>query len=196
MSDNRWEVRSSMALIRTILTQFVLTICFISEVTSAEAMLRRTTLLVQDAERSKAFYEAIGFREWLDWSEGQDPDALTGLPLNASPSHARVVIMAGQNPYIGMIGLLEYSEPPLNPSRPKTPSIGLMDIVLVVETNDLEEVKSNLDAMNINIIRAPKSYSSDGPAGQKTGLDMLVEDPDGYIVEISQVLNREYENTK
>ncbi|MEQ9110336.1 MAG: hypothetical protein RIF37_06660 [Rhodospirillaceae bacterium] len=96
-----------MTLLKAILAQFVVTMCFMSEVTSAEAMLRRTTLLVQDAERSRAFYEAVGFREWLDWSEDQDPDALTGLPLNASPSHARVVIMAGQNPYIGMIGLLD-----------------------------------------------------------------------------------------
>ncbi|MEQ9110337.1 MAG: hypothetical protein RIF37_06665 [Rhodospirillaceae bacterium] len=71
-----------------------------------------------------------------------------------------------------------------------------MDIVLVVETDDIQEVKSNLEALNINIVRAPKSYSSDGPAGQKAGLDMLVEDPDCYIVEISQVLNWDNENAK
>jgi catechol 2,3-dioxygenase-like lactoylglutathione lyase family enzyme len=107
------------SMIRSIGVITLLLLCTIPDVIGAEAMLRRTTLLVQDVEQSKAFYQALGFREWLDWSEDQDPEALTGLPLNSNPSHARMIIMAGEDPYIGMIGLLEYSGPPLKPSRPQ-----------------------------------------------------------------------------
>ena len=179
------------SMIRSIGAITLLLLCTITDVVGAEAMLRRTTLLVQDVEQSKAFYQALGFREWLDWSEDQDPEALTGLPLNSNPSHARVIIMAGEDPYIGMIGLLEYSGPPLKPSIPKNADLGLMDIVLVIETDNLEDVKLDLEALGTPILRAPKGYTSDGPAGSKRGLDMLVEDPDGYVVEISQVLQRD-----
>jgi len=154
-----------------------------------QAVVRRTTLLVRDSERSRQFYQALGFREWLDWSEAQDPESLTGLPLNAKSTNSRIVIMAGTDPYVAMIGLLEYDKPPLTPSRPPNQSIGLNDIVIVIETTDMTKVERNLKSIGAQIARQLKAYKSKGPAGPKTGVDMLVYDPDGYLVEVSQVLN-------
>lgn len=187
-------MRASIAKICTTAAIILLTFDVASSV-AQNSIVRRTTLLVRDAEASKAFYQALGFKEWLDWSENQDPDALSGLPLNAAPSarptKARIVIMKGTDPYVAMIGLLEHSNPPLVATRVPSEVIGVTDIVLVIETDDIIKVQNNLQNVGARIARAPKSYESNGPSGRKAGVDMLVFDPDGHVVEISQVLKRQ-----
>ena len=68
--------------------------------------------------------------------------------------------------------------------------IGLSDVVLVIETSDFAKVEQNLSRIGTVIARPPKSYQSNSPAGRKTGIDMLVYDPDGHVVEVSQVLTK------
>lgn len=150
-------------------------------------MLRRTTLLVSDVNASRAFYEAVGFRVWLDWRGEQDPNDPTALPLTGNPRESRIVIVAGHDDYTGMIGLLEFDDPPLDPNRRVADQLGVLDIILVIEVEDLAATVARLQALGAEIVRPPGDYASDGPGGRKRGRDMLVRDPDGYLVELTSV---------
>lgn len=170
----------------------LVSICFwVGYVCADDPVIRRTTLLVSDAKASLAFYELLGFREWLDWSGDQDPNDPTALPLTGEPSNSRIIIMAGDNDYSGMIGLLEFDSPPLAANRIDPNKIGVKDIILMIEADDVQTLHGHLIAAGHPIVRPPGQYKSDGPAGSKRGYNMLVRDPDGYIVEVTDVQSRD-----
>lgn len=150
-------------------------------------LLRRATLFVADAAKSQAFYAAIGFRTWLDWSGDQDPQNPSALPLKDPSVRSRIVIVAGQDDYSGMIGLLEMRDPALSSNRKVADRLGIHDVMLVIESDrDLDAFTARVSELGGSILRPPTAYQSNGPAGRKTGKSMLVRDPDGYVVEITR----------
>jgi catechol 2,3-dioxygenase-like lactoylglutathione lyase family enzyme len=150
-------------------------------------LLRRATLFVSDIDRSRAFYEAIGFRTWLDWTGDQDPQNPSVLPLAAPATQSRIVIVAGRDDYAAMIGLLQMSEPALESNRKLADRLGINDVMLVIETDrDLDAFAGRIGQLGGSILRPPTPYTSNGPAGRKTGVSMLARDPDGYVVEVTR----------
>lgn len=155
---------------------------------AATSVVRRTTLLVADIERSVDFYERIGFRVWLDREGPRDPE--TGeLPLNGKPKHSRIVVMAGQNDAVAMVGLLQYDKPALAPTRNRNGKIGVTDIVLVIQTDDLATVYESLLEIDADVVSAPQPYSVESVEVRKNGLIMFVADPDGHVIELTQVVS-------
>lgn len=150
-------------------------------------VIRRTTLLVDDPEHSQQFYEALGFKIWLDWSGDQDPNEPTDLPLAGSPTESRIIVMAAQNDYAGMIGLLAFDGPPLDSNRKLADRLGINDVILMIEVANFDTVRDRLVDLNTPMLRRPGPYESRGPAGLKRGRNMLIRDPDGYVVEITSV---------
>ncbi|MDX2144406.1 MAG: hypothetical protein SFV19_13705 [Rhodospirillaceae bacterium] len=140
-------------------------------------IVRRTTLLVTDVARSRAFYEAIGFKLWLDWRGDQDPNDPTALPLTAKPTTSRIVIMAGRDSNAGMVGLLEFRDPGLAPNRAVADRLGIHDSILVIESRGLEAIAANVPNLGGRVLRAPAPYESNGPQGKKRGADMLLPIP-------------------
>jgi catechol 2,3-dioxygenase-like lactoylglutathione lyase family enzyme len=72
-------------------------------------IVKRTTLIVRDLERSLAFYrDVLGFRVWYD-----DRIVLSGIGLaaGAQGDRTRLVIVRAEDPVVGMIGLLQFTEP-------------------------------------------------------------------------------------
>lgn len=163
-------------------------VCAAQPVDAATSIVRRTTLLVTDIERSIDFYQRIGFKIWLDRAGPRDPEAGGGLPLNGKPTHSRIVVMAGQNDAVAMIGLLEYAEPSLAATRVRQGQIGVTDVVLVIQTDDMAEVYAALREAGANVISEPRPYSVESVSTKKTGLIMFVADPDGHVIELTQVL--------
>ncbi|MDX2224113.1 MAG: VOC family protein [Rhodospirillaceae bacterium] len=149
-------------------------------------IVRRTTLLVSDVPASRAFYEAIGFKLWLDWDGTQDPNDPTALPLAAPATGSRIVIMAGRDPTAGMVGLLQFRDPALPDNRRVADRLGIHDAILVIESRDLAAIAARVPALGGRVLRAPAPYVSDGPLGRKHGADMLLADPDGYVVEVTE----------
>jgi len=178
-----------MNVLSRILLPCVVALGLSGTVTAAESVVKRTTLLVSDIERSIAFYEAIGFSIWLDRGGDRDPNAEGGgLPLNGKPSYSRIAIMEGQHPEWAMIGLLQFDNPPLPWTRdPDDKTIGTSDAVLVIVTDDIKEVYSNLQTMGATILKEPEDYTSNSVNGRKFGAIMFVQDPDGYVIELSEV---------
>ena len=154
---------------------------------AATSVVRRTTLLVRDIDRSLAFYRAIGFDVWLDRGGRRDPDSEGGLPLNGKPARSRIVVMSGTDDDIAMVGLLQYDQPSLPATREVTGTIGVSDAVLVIQTENLKAVYENLKAIGATIIDPPEDYTVRSVNVQKYGAIMFVMDPDGHVIELSQV---------
>ena len=90
-------------------------------------VLKRTTLIVRDAGRSAQFYrEVLGLSVWYD-----DEIVLGGRGLAAGRrgDRTRLVIMKAEDPVIGMIGLLQFTDPPLPEPEGERTRLGIGDVV-------------------------------------------------------------------
>ena len=159
----------------------------IEQGSAATSVVRRTTLLVADMERSMAFYRAIGFDVWLDRGGERDPESPGSLPLNGKPAYSRIAVMSGKDEAIGMVGLLEYAKPRLAATRAATGTIGVTDAVLVIQTDDIKQVHENLKALGARILQPPEDYDVRSVSTHKYGAIMFFMDPDGHVIEMSQV---------
>ena len=162
-------------------------VLLVAAAATAEPLIRRTTLLVSDPIASQEFYEALGFRVWLDWAGDQDPNDPLALPLTGSPGNSRVIVMAAADDYAGMIGLLAFDNPPLDSNRTLAGKLGVNDIIMMIEVTNFDDVAAAVMALDTPLLRPPGPYESNGPAGRKTGRNMLVRDPDGYVIEVTSV---------
>lgn len=165
------------------------TIAFTAE--AATSVVRRTTLLVSNVEQSVNFYEKIGFHIWLKTGGPRDPNGPMSLPLNGKPGLSKFTIMAGKDEWVAMIGLLQYDQPALARTREIMEQIGVGDAVLMIETDNVDEVYRNLQAMNTPMLQLPKEAKTRSADSIKTVKNMFFRDPDGYVIEMSQVVRTE-----
>jgi catechol 2,3-dioxygenase-like lactoylglutathione lyase family enzyme len=155
------------------------------------SVVRRTTLLVSDVKTSVAFYEKIGFKVWLNTGGPRDPNSPTSLPLNGKPGQSNFTIMSGRDPWIGMIGLLQYDKPALTRTRDAKDLYGTGDAVLMLETDDLDGVYKNLQALGAPMLQLPKEATTRSADVIKRVKNMFFRDPDGWVIEMSQVVSTE-----
>lgn len=145
-------------------------------------VLRRATLLVHDIDKSVAFYrDAIGLSVWLENKGKSGGDLPIGDPVG-TPS--RFVIMKGRDPWLGMVGLLQYGE---KKTAPRKDTIGPGDSVLMMETSDLPGIHERLKKGGYRIVKEPRTTEitfGDGSKGLATFLFCM--DPDGHVLEINQ----------
>lgn len=153
--------------------------------------VRRTTLLVENLDKSIDFYQRLGLTKWYDAaSTDADPGGVIGasdLPLTSNPKTGRIVIMRGNDDRIGMIGLLAYDRPPLASARSNLVGIGTSDMIIMLEVPDIQGVYSRLQQAGVRFHRTPYKFTVDRPDGTKsTGSRMFAYDPDGHLIEIAQ----------
>ena len=171
---------------------FVAAAIFASPASAFESVVKRTTLLVSNIENSIEFYKAIGFSVWLDRGGERDPEDGGDLPLNGKPAYYRIAIMQGQHADWAMIGLLQYDNPPLAWTRdPDDLTIGTSDAVLVIVTDNMTQVHENLKALGGRILKDPRPYTSNSVNGKKQGAIMFFQDPDGHVIEMTEVYSIE-----
>jgi len=148
-------------------------------------IVKRTTLIVRDAGRSLEFYrDVFGMTVWYD-----DEIVLGGvtLPVGARGDRTRLVIMRAQDPVIGMIGLLQFTTPPLPAPEAERATLGIGDVVFVMQTDDVEAVHARLRAWGARIQAPPHDFEVRGADGAQLGMTTLsCWDPDGYFFEINQ----------
>ncbi|MEQ9112074.1 MAG: VOC family protein [Rhodospirillaceae bacterium] len=162
-----------------------------------ETAVRRTTLLVEDIGRSIDFYQRLGLTPWFersstDTDEGGVIGALD-LPLTSDPKIGRIVIMRGNDDRIGMIGLLGYQRPPLASARGNLMGLGVGDIIIMIETDDINFVYNRLQETGARFHTPPERFEVTNPDGsvRDTGYRMFVYDPDGHLIEVSEPSERE-----
>ncbi len=148
-------------------------------------ILKRTTLLVRDAEASRDFYcEVLGMRVWYD-----DEVVLSGegLPAGRSGNRTRLVIVQARDPVVGMLGLLQFTDPPLPVPGRERRELGIGDVVFVVQTDDVREVHRRLEARGGRVHAAPHDFEVRGADGRPLRMTSLMFwDPDGYFFEVNE----------
>lgn len=151
---------------------------------SLPALVKRTTLIVRDAERSLGFYrDVLGLSVWYD-----DQIELSGVGLAAGKQGdlTRLVIMQSRDPVVGMIGLLQFVAPELPLPTPRT-RLGIGDIVFVLQGDDVAGVHRKAIDFGVRIHAAPHEFSVRGAAGQSIRMTSLsLWDPDDYFIEYNQ----------
>lgn len=148
----------------------------------------RTTFVVSDAEASLALYrDAMGMRVLADRMIGT---AAISAPTTGEPgAQARFVVLAGPDSDRGMIGIMQWTDPPMPEVPPYAARLAPGSIVLVIRVLDAEKACREAEAIERVIITGPLQQNNFG-TGERVirSLGCTLFDPDGNLLELSQRL--------
>lgn len=151
-----------------------------------KSVLRRTTLIVRDMEKSLEFYQGV-----LGMELHYDNEITLGgdlLPAGNEGDLTRLVMLKCEDPVIGMIGLLQWIDPIL-PAPEISYEVTYGNPIFVSAVDDAEAVYEKAKEIGC-VIRAPLSEAEYPAAGggivkvRSVGLF----DPDGHFFEANQRL--------
>lgn len=147
--------------------------------------VKRTSLMVRDAERSARWYETVfGMTRAMD-----TPFTLSGeqLAAGAKGDRLRLVIMRGADDQLGMIGLMEWIEPRMAaPAEPPT-RIQFGQPVFVVAADDCRATVERARAAGSRVHCEPREWTVTGFGGvEQAMIGASFFDPDGYFFEINE----------
>ena len=97
-------------------------------------IVRRTTLIVRDAEAAAVWYgDVFGMTRWMD-----TPFTLSGrqLAAGAKGDRTQLILMKALDDHIGMIGLLQWVDPPMVAPAEIPSRIAFGAPIFVVEAQD------------------------------------------------------------
>ena len=150
-------------------------------------IIKRTTLIVRDIEKSRHWYEyVLGMKTWMDTDFTLSG---TGMAAGKAGDKTHLVILQAEDPTIGMIGLLQWVDPPLPaPDEiPRTVTYG--NPTFVVASDDAKQVHARAVELGTHIHAPPYDWSVRGQNGKmKHFLGLSLFDPDGYFYECNQLL--------
>jgi catechol 2,3-dioxygenase-like lactoylglutathione lyase family enzyme len=148
-------------------------------------IVKRTTLIVRDLARSLAFYrDVLGFSVWCD---GEIVLTGTGLAAGSRGDRTRLVIVKADDPVVGMIGLLEFTDPPLAAPAVTRERLGIGDVVFVMQSDDVQAAHERLVVAGARIHAAPHPFQVTGADGTQLEMSaMSFWDPDGFFIELNQ----------
>ncbi len=149
--------------------------------------LRRTTLVVQDMERSLAFY-----RDALGMAVVYDNMIVTprGADFDAAEKVRRLVFLRANDDYVGILGLLQYTKPvPAHVDLTDT-AFNSGTTVLVFNSDTLQASFDKARKVEgVVVLDEPGLVSYPSYDGSST-INVLVsalQDPDGFTVELNQL---------
>lgn len=155
-----------------------------SVVPGSKAVARRITMLVSDLEKTKRFYEALGFREdrRVDVTDAASLDVF-GLPHDTRLTFIR---MTSDNTLStgridgGTLGFAQVRNRELKSLRGVTRGETMLGTpILVMTTDGIDAVHARLKAIGAEILAPPFP----GSGGLRS---MIARDPDGTRMEITQ----------
>lgn len=148
------------------------------------SVVRRTTLVVNDMEASIAFYrDLLGFELWLEHIGVVTEQSLPSRAAIGAPT--RLAVMKGRDPWIGMVGLLQYGDAQPGPQVRGTVVPG--DVVLMLETDDVLGIRERMRAAGTPVLREPRMARVTGAGGRTWDATFLFAwDPDGHLLEINE----------
>jgi catechol 2,3-dioxygenase-like lactoylglutathione lyase family enzyme len=153
--------------------------------------MRRTTILVSDIDASLKLY-----RDVLGFKINYDSEVTMGgvaLPAGVPGAKARLVLLNGNDGWVGWIGLLQWKNPPLDKPAKPSERMGIGGVVLVMNTDDAQKrcaeakklpgIKFTGDA---RIAEYPGRNKGD-PVIRVMGCNFF--DPEGTVlIELNQIL--------
>jgi catechol 2,3-dioxygenase-like lactoylglutathione lyase family enzyme len=149
--------------------------------------IKRTTLMVREAERAAQWYEGVfGMTRWMD-----TPFILSGTQLAAGKKgdQTRLVILKCTNDLVGMIGLLEWLEPKQETPAELPTSIAFGAPVFVVASSDARGALERARGFGSRIHCEPRDWTVTGADGKtKDMVGCSFFDLDGYFFEVNEVV--------
>jgi len=152
--------------------------------------IRRLTILVRDMDRSLKLY-----RDVLGLKVNYEADIQVSgvaLPAGVAGNMTRLVLLNGNDPWVGWIGLMQYTDPPLpEADKPYARRLGPGGHVLVTNTDDaVKRCAMAKDVPGVHFTAEPRLQVYKGRNG---GPDIRVMgcnffDPDGTFIELNQIL--------
>lgn len=151
------------------------------------SIIKRTTLIVRDMKTSVRWYEQVmGMKVWFDTDF-----ELSGVGLAAGNAgdKTHLVIMQAEDPTIGMIGLLQWIDPPMEAPTEIPTSVTFGNPVFVVATDNAQQLHDRAVEQGTHVHAAPHKWSVKGQTGEmKYFVGVSVFDPDGYFYECNQLV--------
>jgi catechol 2,3-dioxygenase-like lactoylglutathione lyase family enzyme len=154
-----------------------------------ENLFRRTTFLVPDARAAAKFYvDVFGWKTWYDNELSVDWRFPPAAPDGA---RAHLVLLQVEDPKVGMLGLLQYLEPPFDTAVPtKRSKVRMGEAILVIETKEIDAVHQRALKAGANVVTPPVNWkvpSNDGK-GWIQLRSMSLFDPNGIYMEVNVLL--------
>jgi len=150
-------------------------------------IVKRTTLIVRDMAASRRWYEEVmGMTVWMDTEVTLSG---TGMAAGKEGDVTHLLILKCEDPVIGMIGLLQWVDPPMPaPAEiPRTVTYG--NPTFVVGSDDVSGMHEQAQKQGTHVHMAPHEWSIRGQNGKmKHFLGLSLFDPDGYFYEVNQLL--------
>lgn len=151
--------------------------------------IRRTTMIVRDMENSLRLYrDVLGMKINYDTVV-----TMSGVALPAGPpgAKARLVLLNGNDPFIGWIGLMEWIDPKLPDPGPYPTRMGIGSHVIITQTDDLDRRCAEAAKVPGVTMTAPardQTYPgrNGAPPIKVRGCNFF--DPDGTLIEMNQLI--------
>ncbi len=155
---------------------------------------RRTTLVVDDIDASLRFYrDALGMRVIYDNVIRTPRDAGTDTEAELS---RRLVFLRANDTYVGVIGLLQYTKPVKPPPHQGDTPFSTGSAVLLFNAHDLEDTfEKARKTLGVRVLTEPTrvEYPAYDGSGTIAVMVSIVTDPDGFVVELNQLLEDPFE---
>ncbi len=153
-------------------------------------IVKRTTMMVRDMERSLIFYrDVLGANIWFDRPFTLDGG---GLPIGKKGDRLRLVIVKFDHDEIGMMGLMEFLDPVI-PAPEIDYELGYGKPVFVVVAENAQLIYERAVQHGFKTRGAPKTWSTTGAKGEtKHFVSTFLWDADGHFFECNQVTHTDW----
>lgn len=149
--------------------------------------LRRTTLIISDAEASLALYQgALGMEVRYDeelTSPGLERHDADGI------NRSRLVLMKTNDDFVAGLGLWQFLDRAPSGTRALDGGFRTGDVVILFNTKALDRHFAAARAVpGVTVAEEPHLRVYPGPDGDIRVMVSMIRDPDGYTVELNQLL--------
>ena len=139
----------------------------------------------RDYEKSRRFYEMLGFRERWRVPETNSPEVAAAVGMPPYRVKGAIMVLEGANPPVS-IDLLEWQEP-----RDESPPYGNLYrpglARLALASSDLDADYAFLEAQGVEILSPPATVMVTDTAGSRF---FCFKDPDGSFLELVETFDR------
>ncbi len=150
--------------------------------------IRRTTIIVRDIEASlKLYRDVMGLKVNYDTIVTTSGVA---LPAGEAGAKARLILLNSNDPYIGWIGLMQWTAPKLPDAGPYPKRMGPGGVVIVTNTDDVPgKCAAAAKVPGVTMTAPPREQVYPGRNGappiRVIGCNFF--DADGILIEMNQL---------